>query len=211
MLANEAPIKWLVLGDSILHGAYHTFGWRDAFELLEERVKWELRRQHDMFLNMAFSGYTSEDVLHNLPSVLAEYRPDITILMVGANDASHETGVELYEKNLREIITVLRSSCNSKIILLTSAPADPDTTVNPLMGKNLPTYVEVMRKTARIMDCPLVDYNQTALAKGAYMIYYKSDYVHPNENGHRLIAAELMKFLGIFDPENSCCCRFFMP
>lgn len=39
LLKADRPLKWLFTGDSITHGALHTFGWRDYAELFAERVR----------------------------------------------------------------------------------------------------------------------------------------------------------------------------
>ena len=52
--AAEKPVKWLFAGDSITHGALHTFGQRDYAQLFNERVRYEMGRPQDVVLPNAF-------------------------------------------------------------------------------------------------------------------------------------------------------------
>ena len=56
LLSADAPVKWLFYGDSITHGARHTYGFRDYTELFAERVRFELGRRLDVVLNTAVGG-----------------------------------------------------------------------------------------------------------------------------------------------------------
>lgn len=38
LLQSEQPVKWLFYGDSITHGALHTFGYRDYARLLYDEL-----------------------------------------------------------------------------------------------------------------------------------------------------------------------------
>ena len=55
LLRGEYPVKWLFYGDSITHGALHTFGWRDYTELFAERLRFELGRTMDTVSGLRFS------------------------------------------------------------------------------------------------------------------------------------------------------------
>ena len=43
LIRSAEPVKWLFYGDSITHGAVHTFGARDYTEHFTERVRFELK------------------------------------------------------------------------------------------------------------------------------------------------------------------------
>ena len=60
---SPKPVKWLFYGDSITHGAYHTFGWRDYTQLFAERVRGEMGRNMDVVINTAISGNTTRQLL----------------------------------------------------------------------------------------------------------------------------------------------------
>ena len=61
ILETKTPVKWVFVGDSITHGAKHTFGARSYPEIFGERIRWELRRVRDVIINTAISGNTATD------------------------------------------------------------------------------------------------------------------------------------------------------
>jgi len=63
LLQSDQPLKWLFYGDSITHGALHTFGWRDYTEHFTERVRFEMNRRRDIVIKTAFSGNSTKDLL----------------------------------------------------------------------------------------------------------------------------------------------------
>ena len=62
-MAQDRPLKWLFYGDSITHGAVHTFGWRDYTQLFAERIRAELGRNMDVVINTAISGHNTEHLI----------------------------------------------------------------------------------------------------------------------------------------------------
>ena len=56
LLSSPKPLKWLFYGDSITHGAFHTFGARDYTELFSERIRGEMTRAQDIVIKTALSG-----------------------------------------------------------------------------------------------------------------------------------------------------------
>jgi len=40
-MSSDIPVKWLFAGDSITHGALHTWGWRDYTEHFSERIRYD--------------------------------------------------------------------------------------------------------------------------------------------------------------------------
>lgn len=61
LLKQDKPVKWLFTGDSITHGASHTFGWRDYVQVFEERARYELGRVSDVVIRTGISGWTTRD------------------------------------------------------------------------------------------------------------------------------------------------------
>src|SRR5437763_63070 len=84
----QQPTKWLFNGDSITHGALHTFGWRDYVELFHERLRFELARGMDVVINTAISGDSTRGLLETFDWRVAQFRPDVVFLMIGMNDCS---------------------------------------------------------------------------------------------------------------------------
>ena len=58
MMDDAPPLRWVFTGDSITHGAVHTYGWRDYTELFSERLRYEMGRRRDMVIKTGISGWT---------------------------------------------------------------------------------------------------------------------------------------------------------
>src|SRR5687768_2018263 len=93
LLRSDQPIKWLFYGDSITHGAYHTFGWRDYTELFSERIRYELNRREDIVIKSAMSGNTTRDLLERFEWRVQQFSPHVVFIMIGMNDCAAGRGV----------------------------------------------------------------------------------------------------------------------
>ena len=190
----ENPIKWLFLGDSITHGAFHSNGMRDFTEHFRERMRWEMLRRHDAVLNMAFSGFKSTELLAETRRVLAFYAPDATFIMIGINDCAHGISVDTFASNLTAASRML-DEAGSEIIWVT--PPLPNGTV---YGANIPPFVDIIRSFAQKRGELLVDvYAEWSLAP-VRRVYWLSDHIHPNAEGHIAIAQQIFRALDCFDP-----------
>ncbi|MBK7729303.1 MAG: arylesterase [Gammaproteobacteria bacterium] len=108
---NEPAV--LVFGDSISAalGVPNGAGWVD---LLRERLAREHPRE---VINASISGETSEGGKARLPALLAEHRPGIVVLELGANDALRGFPLTLTQSNLLALITAARAS-GADVLLL---------------------------------------------------------------------------------------------
>lgn len=204
LLNSGKPVKWLFSGDSITHGAFHTFGWRDYTELFSERIRTELNRLPDIIIKAAVNGTTSDAVLAEFDWYIGQFRPDVVFIMLGMNDCSTDRGIsiEQFAENLLAIsekikalggLPVLQTTCN---IIAESAPT---------RGETLPIYMEVIRELARSNDLPLIDHykywEEKIAVKPGLRSYWLNDPFHPNSWGHQVFAELIYKELGIHDPE----------
>lgn len=91
----------LVLGDSLsaAYGLPADQGW---VHLLEQELK--QRKLADRVINASISGETSSGGLQRLPRLLADYRPDLVLLELGANDGLRGTPLRVMEQNLRRLV-----------------------------------------------------------------------------------------------------------
>src|SRR6185369_2185909 len=79
LLRGTQPTTWVFTGDSITHGALFTEGWRSFPEHFAERVRWELRRFHDVVINTGVCGERSGGLLANLESRMLRFHPDVAL------------------------------------------------------------------------------------------------------------------------------------
>ena len=104
MLSSEVPIRWVFSGDSITHGAFHTFGERDYTELFSERIRFDMHRSLDVIIKTAISGTDTSSPLNNFNTLIGQFTPHVVFLMFGMNDCSAEAlPPEKFEQNLYDL------------------------------------------------------------------------------------------------------------
>jgi lysophospholipase L1-like esterase len=206
---SKKPAKWLFYGDSITHGALHTFGRRDYTEHFSERVRTELGRPQDIVIKTAISGNTTRDLLATFDWRVAGLQPDVVFLMIGMNDCSTGRNIPLEEfrSNLRLLVNKIEE-LGGLPILQTTCPILRGSA--PDREENFPAFMNAIRELAVERSLDLVDHEAYWKAHADKHFYWMSDAFHPNGEGHLAFAHELFRKLGIFD-ENSTTCRLFLP
>jgi len=197
---NDQPIVWNFLGDSITHGALHTWGWRDYVELFAERVRYQLQRDRDVVIKTAYSGYSLPPTLATLEQRCLRFQPDVVGIMVGVNDAS--LGMEnlpAYEAQYLTLIERIRQDTPALVFVQTFNLLDtPNAAVR---GECIDAYADAVRRIARTAAVPCCDhsaawqaYEAQAEAQRCYLL---NDALHPNHFGHLLLANTLLEWLGL--------------
>ncbi|QWE27597.1 arylesterase [Polynucleobacter sp. AP-Ainpum-60-G11] len=103
----------LVLGDSLSaeYGLPRGTGWVNLMEdqLSKSKSPWSV-------FNASISGETSSGGLSRLPNLLAQKKPGIVIIELGANDALRGLPVNQTEANLRKMVQMSKHS-GAKVLL----------------------------------------------------------------------------------------------
>lgn len=213
LLQGKDPLTWIFTGDSITHGALHTMGWRSYVEHFAERVRFELKRSRDIVVNTGISGNRMTNLLTDAEWRVHRFQPQVVSLMMGMNDCvAGPSGRENYRTDLTKFFSMVKER-NSLLLLHTP---NPIVIIDPAkeLRKDLPAYVEILRRFASDNAIPLVDHYQhwQEVRKDLYaMIYVLNDAnIHPNHFGHSLLANLMFEKLGIFDPASRVC-RMFIP
>lgn len=213
LLHGEPPLTWVFTGDSITHGALHTMGWRSYVEHFAERVRFELKRSRDIVVNTGISGNRMTHLLADVEWRVHRFQPQVVSLMMGMNDCvAGPSGREQYRAELTRFFAMIKEQ-NTHLLLHTP---NPIVIIDPIkeLRKDLPAYVDILRRFASDNAIPLVDHHQhwQEVRKDVYaMIYVLNDAnIHPNQFGHSLLANFMFRKLGIFDP-TSRVCRMFIP
>lgn len=203
-------LKIVFFGDSI------TARWPSVERVFAQRVP-ELLAQQGIVCDAVISGMGSshsgrlEDndfakVRHGLERFEAEvlaHDPDIVVIGFGTNDAYIDSNIptgdsrislEKYEANLAYMIRALQER-GVKVILRTPCPfAFPEDRM--YQDKRLQQYARVVRGLARRYRTGLSDNYKLFKSYGAsqdgYMRFFP-DGVHPNDEGHALIAQSVAK------------------
>ena len=109
---GAAPI--LVVGDS-LSAAYNIAVDEGWVALLERRLRSTGYGQP--VVNASVSGETSRGALARLPDLLTRHRPGIVIIEIGGNDALRGLSLDVFRKNLSEMIEAAQDA-NARVLLL---------------------------------------------------------------------------------------------
>ncbi len=96
-----------MLGDS-LSAAYGLPAEQGWVSLLEQELT--QRRLAERVINASISGETSSGGLQRLPRLLADYRPDLVVLELGANDGLRGTPLQVMKQNLRRMVELSQAS-----------------------------------------------------------------------------------------------------
>ena len=203
----DQPLLWVITGDSITQGAKWLGRERAYPEILQERVRWELKRRRDLFINSAISGEKTVGLLADFEWRVLRFRPDVVSIMIGMNNATFgPAGREGFESDLREMLARIRAGGAIPILHRT----------NPIDGENpgstsradLPAYNDVIHQVAQSTKTILVDHwshwrkeKNTAIALREWL----ADPIHPNAAGHRQFAIELFRSLGCYDATAPSC------
>ena len=211
---GKTPWTWVFYGDSITHGARHTYGWRSFVEIFHERIRGEYLIKNDVVINSGTSGYTTKNLLDNnyFNRRVARYEPQVVFLLIGCNDIAMDmnkpNGVNDFKTRLEELVQRLQN-LNAIVILQTYntieyAPNKPDYLAR---YNKFPAYNQVIRDMAKKYDLILVDHDAHWRANAsdpAVLHSWLGETIHPGAIGHLEMGKLILQELKIFDPKSSC-------
>ena len=169
-LAADAVI--LAFGDSLTYGT--GAGESESYPAVLENLSG--RR----IVNAGSPGELSETGLKRLPEILDREKPALLILCHGGNDLLQKVNQSVTAGNLREMIRIAREKGVSVILL--SVPM-PDLSLAP---------PEFYAEIAKEYGTPI---ESKALSRILGKSRLKSDYIHPNAAGYRLLADSVFELL----------------
>lgn len=217
--AGVSPVKVVFLGDSITKGERPggTVKAEQTFVSLVEK-EMESAGFSVQFINSGIPDIWTGPILENKERKLTEnviaWKPQITVVMLGTNDAFVDKGnspvprcpsVEQYKINMRRIIKEIQNS-GSIVVLMTPpmqdsafvkvyawAPYSDTHDANCLLNR----YVEACRQVANELGLSLVDNYAKwgdAKSKGQDLALWLLDGCLPNPIGHKLIQMPFFPF-----------------
>lgn len=208
-LSQSQPRKWLFYGDSITHGARHTYGHRDYVELFEERLRFELGRTMDIVINSAISGDNTRGLLEGFDWRVAQFKPDVVFIMIGMNDCSDQNDIPptVFRANLEKLVGKIKD-LGASPVLQTTCPILPNQA--PDRAPRFDEYMENVRAVAIERGVPLIDHTVFWRRHGENHFFWMNNEFHPNQYGHRAFAKLIYQELGLWSPD-SASCQFFLP
>lgn len=198
-------------GDSITEARLYT-------TYIEHYVVTHYPNRHVTFFN---SGWAGDRVTSNpccgSPGALAriqqdviDYQPTVVTLLFGMNDGEYKNfdppTLKVYEDGLTAIIQALKAKTHTRIYVMT--PTAYDQVDSPSRGKAmryndvLDRYSEAAKQIALREGLPVIDLHSVttetlrqAQAKDPSYTFLP-DRVHPNEDGHLIMATEILRCWG---------------
>ena len=214
---TKDPWTWVFYGDSITHGASHTWGWRSFPEIFHERVRWEYHLSNDAVINSGRSGNTTFDLLNEAQYQrrVRRYTPQVVFVLIGCNDIVHGKcgGAEGFRSRLENLVQRIQKD-GAIVVLQTYNTINAKLwwgKKNPYVQRLLafPEFNQVIRDTAVKYNTILVDhekYWKKHASSPAILQEWLGEYIHPGAKGHLEMAKLILKTLNLYD-ENSRCCH----
>ncbi len=132
-------------------------------------------------INTGINGETSAEGLRRLPGLLQKHRPRLTILCYGGNDILQKLPMAQLKTNLTKMVKLCKAH-GSEVLLLSV----PNLTLFGLEPLSL--YEEVAEET----ETPLLE---GVLADILDKPALKSDHIHPNGKGYKIMAEAIYRKL----------------
>lgn len=181
--ANAKDDTILFLGDSLTEGLGVTKD--EAFpKLVKILIQKELKKDISI-INAGVSGSTTSDGLDRLKWYLKK-KPSIVFLALGANDGLRGLDIKQSQKNLEEIIKYAQES--GAKVLLAGMLIPPN--YGPEYSENFRKMYEEIKDKYKLKSMPFL-LDQVAGNKELN----QSDGIHPNEQGHKIIAKNVFEFI----------------
>lgn len=182
------PLTFVVMGDSTAVGQGSAYddgiAVRSARHLAQSR---EVR-----LINTGVSGATAKTVLAGQLAEAMRYHPDVVLLAVGANDATHFTRSAAMRADSQAIIEGLKNANPAVRIVVTGSPAMDAVDRFPAMSKLL---MRLRTNQVNAVFTQLIAQNQLVLApvaEGTRQAFLADptltadDNFHPNARGYAL-------------------------
>ncbi len=187
LAAGNQPLKVVCFGDSVTGVYYHTGGRRAYTDMVGIALEGKYPGVSISAINAGISGHTTVDALARIDKDVLAHKPDLVTIMFGLNDMTR-VPIDAYRDNLVTIVRKCRAV--GAEVLLCTPNSVRDTSGRPTA--KLEEYVAAVREVAMIEEAHLVDcycaFEDVRAAGEISWAFLMSDEIHPNMDGHKLIA-----------------------
>lgn len=197
-LTGERPLTWVFVGDSIMQAARWTDGARGWVQLLEERVRWQLGRTKDVFINNAVSGATVAELMPLYDHYVTRFAPDVVHVSYGTNESHVSRGPVPVADYAEVLADVADGVLKTGALLVLHTPIDNSEAVDHEC-LDVSAYADAVRDLAARTGAVLVDHDAAWREQWSTLppIKWLGDRIHPNAAGHRAMADTTADALGI--------------
>lgn len=175
----------VILGDSISasYGIEVEKGW---VALLQQKLDQE-NKKYTIF-NESISGDTTAGGLARIDAALAQHKPELVLLELGANDGLRGLSPKKMKTNLAEMINRSQKS-GAKVLLLSMR-------IPPNYGKRyVDMFYNIYPQLANEMDIPFVPFILEEVALVKEMM--QKDRLHPNAKAQPIIANKIWQHIKV--------------
>lgn len=173
----------LFLGDSLTEGL--GIKKEDAFPTLVEKMIKDKLKKNIKIINGGVSGSTTNDGLSRLKWYLKR-KPSLLLIALGANDGLRGLKIDKSKANLQAIISHAQKK-NVKV-LLAKMLMPPNYGAKYI--KNFKNMYQDLQDTNKLKSMPFLLEGVAGKKK-----YNQNDGIHPNEEGHKIIAKNVFQFI----------------
>jgi len=188
-LRNGCDVIIVCFGDSITAGYGVSKGFPHYWKEMIEKTYPEARIE---IINSGISGDTTMDGLARLDLDVLFYSPDLVTVNFGINDAAMGVDIEEFKKNQEEIVSRILEASGAEVLLLSSQPLE-----SPYYDSMVLGYYKAIAEVAKKMNVGFLDVYEAWIKRTQQGILLSSLILpgldHPNEEGYKIIAEELMK------------------
>ena len=185
-LGSGPALRFIAAGDSITVGLgasdyQHSYPYLVAQQLAKTNTV--------LYKNIAVGGSTSRDVLNNQLSSIINYKPDVVVISIGGNDATHLVSANTVLQNYKTIISQLEQSTSAKIYISDI----PNFYTQNLLPWFYTDLLELRSKKLNPELLNLTDSRTSVINIHDFGIYqhpknqtaYAADHFHPNDLGYQ--------------------------
>ncbi len=143
-------------------------------------------------VNTSKSGATTADVLRYQVAALAETRPTLITLGIGANDVTHNVGEAEFTRNYEQIIQRFRQESDATIVVMnvpdvSLAPVVPDY-LRGLARQRVTDFNRVIAGLGAKYNLQVVDLFARSAEFAAHREHFAPDGFHPSAQGYQVWA-----------------------
>ncbi len=180
-------LQYLILGDSTAVNV----GGTDGNGIAVDTAQHLARSRRVSRKSLAVSGAQISDVRNEQLPRLGEFRPDVVLLAVGANDATHLTSARSLERDLRKTVEQLIAlNCDVKIIVTgvpdMSTPPRIPRLLRGIAGWRADVLNGVFRREVDrygLTFAPIAEETGPLFARDRTL--FSEDEFHPNDRGYQ--------------------------
>ncbi len=183
------PVTIAALGDSL------TYGWLEGkgyLDFLNEMLKEKYKNCNLNIINKGIPGDTAFGGLNRLDDDIIMQNPDTVLIQYALNDAFTGYSPSEFSKNIKEIIDRINGAIKTDIVLITSIYLGFG-----YGGDVADIFYNVLDKIAERQKIPIAKvheyWKKNIPDKVHFQKYVHDDFMHPNEDGYRLMAEAIME------------------